>query len=59
MVYVTEGGNHRVSVFTLKGKFVNSFGEDSADMRVPGGVEVDSSGVVYVCDWDMHNIHCF
>ena len=47
MVYVTEYGNDRVSVFTSEGQYVISFGRELHD---PRGVVVDSSGVVYVCD---------
>ena len=50
MVYVSELLNHRVSVFTSGGQFMMSFGE----FRRPFGLAVDTSGVVYVCDFD----HC-
>ena len=48
MVYVSESSNHRVSVFTSEGQFVTSFGE----FQAPFGLAVDTSGVVYVCDFD-------
>ena len=53
MVYVTEYGNHRVSVFTSEGQHVTSFGSRGrreGELDCPEGVAVDSSGVVYVCD---------
>jgi tripartite motif-containing protein 2/3/tripartite motif-containing protein 71 len=34
MVYVSESGNHRVSVFTSEGQFVTSFGKEG---RGPAG----------------------
>ena len=53
LVYVSEGGNHRVSVFTSEGGFVTSFGRQGSgpgQFDRPRGLAVDSSGVVYVCD---------
>jgi tripartite motif-containing protein 2/3/tripartite motif-containing protein 71 len=61
MVYVSEGANRRVSVFTSEGTFVRTFGEEGEPriFNVPGGLAIDDCGVVYVCDWDSHNIQCF
>ena len=59
MVYVTENGNHRVSVFTSEGQHVTSFGSWEAredELDSPRGVVVDSSGVVYVCDSDNNRV---
>ncbi len=57
-VYVIEWENHRVSVFTLEGQFVTSFGSNGkgpGQFNHPAGLAVDSSGVVYVCDnWNDH-----
>ena len=53
MVYVCEGHNTRVSVFTSEGEFLTSFGSNGGQpgqFRFPRGVCVDNSGVVYVCD---------
>jgi tripartite motif-containing protein 2/3/tripartite motif-containing protein 71 len=53
MVYVSEGGNHRVSVFTSEGQFVMTFGKwgkGPGEFEHPLGLAVDSNGVVYVCD---------
>ena len=47
LVYVSEDGNHCVSVFTSEGQFVVSFGRV---LNSPCGLAVDDSGVVYVCD---------
>ena len=62
MVYVSEGSNHRVSVFTSEGVFVSSFGsrgEGPGQFRFPRGVAVDYSGVVYVCDRDNNRVQIF
>ena len=50
MVYVSELSNHRVSVFTSEGQFVTSFGVFQG-FQGPIGLAVDTSGVVYVCDF--------
>ena len=61
-VYVSEWGNHRVSVFTLEGQFVTSFGgegEGPGQFKCPRGLAVDSSGVVYVCDISNKRVQMF
>ena len=53
MVFVSEGGNSRVSVFTSEGVFVTLFGsrgEGPGQFKEPCGIAVDNSGVAYVCD---------
>ncbi len=48
-VYVTEEGNRRVSVFTVSGKFIASFG--GQHLNSPQGITTDEDGYVYVCDF--------
>ena len=55
-VYVTNDGNHTISVYTTEGEHVTSFGQggsNEGDFNGPGGVCVDKDGFVYVCDY--HN----
>jgi hypothetical protein len=52
-VYVSDGGNGRVQVFTPQGHFVRqfgSFGEGEAQFLDPRGLAVDPEGNVYVVD---------
>ena len=52
-VYVADGSNNRVQVFTAGGQFVRQFGtggEDAGEMNTANGVAVDSAGNVYVAD---------
>jgi tripartite motif-containing protein 2/3/tripartite motif-containing protein 71 len=61
-VYVSEGGNHCVSVFTYEGGFVTSFGRwggSPGEFHHPYGLAVDSSGVVYMCDYNNYRIQTF
>ena len=62
-VYVADSGNHRIQVFTAKGKFVRMFGrlgEGRGDLNFPFGVAVDSSGgTVYVSNSKKHFISVF
>jgi tripartite motif-containing protein 2/3/tripartite motif-containing protein 71 len=47
MVYVSEGDNHRVSVFTSEGRFVMTFGregEGPGEFKCPYGLAVDNNG---------------
>jgi len=53
LVYVSELGNHRVSIFTSEGQFVTIFGKmgpGPGELYHPCGLAVDNSGVVFVCD---------
>ena len=62
MVYVSEWGNSRVSVFTSEGVFVTSFGsrgKGPGQFKGPRGVAVDNSGVVYVCDVLNYRVQVF
>jgi len=52
-VYVSDGGNGRVQVFTPQGRFVRqfgSFGEGEGQFLDPRGLAVDHEGNVYVVD---------
>ena len=59
LVYVSEWGNHRISIFTRDGMFVRSFGEkgsnDGQFIR-PIGITFDNEGFFYVCDFDNNRI---
>ena len=59
LVYVSEWGNHRISIFTCDGMFVRSFGEkgsnDGQFIR-PTGITFDNEGFFYVCDFDNNRI---
>ena len=56
LVYVTEAGNHRVSVFEPDGTFVRhigSFGDEPGQFPPPFEAMTDTVGDVYVMD-DVH-----
>ena len=62
VVYVTEWGNHRVSLFTCEGNFLTSFGTKGSgrgQFNEPRGIAVDKNGVVYVCDNRNHCLQLF
>ena len=65
-VHVTDKNNHRVSIFNYRGKFVKSFRAKGLDFSEPGGIAVDTRGLVYVSDTLNYqvliysdSIHCF
>jgi len=52
-IYVADGSNNRVQVFTADGQFVRQFGtlgQDAGEMSFANGVAVDAAGNVYVAD---------
>ncbi len=52
-VYVTNWGNHTISVYTTEGKHVISLGKRGSNegyFSNPRGVCVDQYGFVYVCE---------
>ena len=52
-MYVTEGSNHRVSIFTSEGQYVRSFGEKGVNedqFNDPREITFNKEGVLYVSD---------
>lgn len=61
-VYVSDYCNDRVFIFTTKGQLVTSFGGSGSrlgEFNSPGGVALDESGVLYVCDKNNNRIQLF
>lgn len=61
-LYVVDGGNFRVQVFTPDGKFVRKFGGMGAQFGQfsrPKGIAVDGTGNVYVADAAFGNFQIF
>ena len=54
LVYVSEGGNNRISVFTSDGVFVSSFGSKGSNINqfdYPTELKFDKDGLLCVCDF--------
>ena len=61
-VYVSELGGHRVSIFTVAGDFVRSFGGrggGEGEFFNPFGVSVDRDGFLYVYDYSNSRIQVY
>ena len=61
-LYITDGGNFRIQVFDLEGKFLRTFGKVGArlgEFARPKGVAVDSEDHVYVVDAAFDNFQIF
>ena len=61
-VYIAEGPNYAISVLTTAGQLMKSFGKRGVglgEFHCPRGLAVDSSGVVYVCDYRNDRIQMF
>uniref|UniRef100_A0A1X7VRQ3 B box-type domain-containing protein n=1 Tax=Amphimedon queenslandica TaxID=400682 RepID=A0A1X7VRQ3_AMPQE len=50
LVYVSEWGKSRISIFTCEGVFVNSFVREGKQFNNPYGISFDKDGFLYVCD---------
>ena len=61
-IIVTEAGSNCVSVFSPKGKKIQSFGSEGTNdgqFQHPSCVTVDNVGNIYVVDYNNHCIHKF
>lgn len=61
-LYVVDGGNFRVQVFTPEGEFVRSFGSigrQSGQFSRPKGIGIDKQGNAYVVDTAFGNFQIF
>ena len=55
LVYVSEWGNHRISVFTSDGQFVDRFGEEGSNIAL-FGIAFDNDGFMCICDYGSNQI---
>lgn len=61
-LYVVDGGNFRVQVFSQEGKFIKTFGgigRRSGQFSRPKGIATDKSGNIYVADAAFGNFQVF
>ena len=62
ILYVTESGSHRVSVYWTTGELVTRFGSvgrNAGELRFPMGIATDQNGSVYVCEMLNNRIQIF
>eukprot|EP01134_Creolimax_fragrantissima_P000224 CFRG0224T1 len=62
IVAIVDTGRHRISLFSLRGAFVGSWGERGAgdgEFILPTGICVDPFGTVWVSDTSNHRIQSF
>ena len=62
LLYVSDGGNFRVQVFTPEGRFVRAWGEPGmryGQFSRPKGIATDTEGKVYVVDAAFGNFQIF
>ena len=51
LLYVSEWGNNRISIFDTNGCFIHYFGSGEGEFNSPRGITVDSLGNLYVSDY--------
>jgi DNA-binding beta-propeller fold protein YncE len=62
MIYVLDGANNSVKVFTKKGKLAFKFGkagEKDGELNTPVGMDIDKNGNIYVADTGNRRIQVF
>lgn len=62
LIYVVDGGNHRIAVFNRDGKYLFSFGRQGTakgNFNGPVGIGADNTGNIYVADRGNHRIQVF
>ena len=62
VLYVADGGNHRVQKLTSSGKFLHKFGQlgsGQGQFNRPWGVIIDSNNKLIVSDYNNHRIQIF
>ena len=61
-VYVADGGNHCIQVFTPEGKFLRKFGKKGSgegELKWPSSICIDSDDMVYVTERNGHRVSTF
>ncbi len=67
-VYVCDGGNNRIQIYTPSGQFLTMWGKNSGDgsygsvngeFHYPAGIAINGSGCVYVADATNYRIQVF
>ena len=62
LIYVVDGVNHKIKIFSRKGRLVSSFGRKgsgSGEFRSPLGIDIDDSGKVYIADSGNQRVQIF
>jgi tripartite motif-containing protein 2/3/tripartite motif-containing protein 71 len=61
-VYVADGNNCRIQVFTAKGSYLRTFGTKgrcAGELDLPLGVAVDARGMVFISEYNNHRVSVF
>lgn len=61
-IYIVDGVNHAVKVFSSSGQKLFSFGSQgngNGQLQYPLGIDIDHSGTVYIADSGNHRIQMF
>ena len=61
-VYVADNGNKRISIFTLKGQLIRTFGTPASgpgQLASPSSVAIAPNGDLYVTDFNKHRVQVY
>jgi DNA-binding beta-propeller fold protein YncE len=62
LIYVVDGVNHKIKIFSRQGTLVSSFGSKGSgngEFRSPLGIDIDDSGKVYIADSGNQRVQIF
>ena len=61
-VYVADGGNCRISIFTLEGQLIRTIGSEGCDpgqFNWPTALAISPDGDMYITDYNNHRVQVF
>jgi len=62
LIYIVDGVNNKIKIFSNKGKFISSFGrkgKGEGEFLYPLGIDIDQKGRIYIADSQNHRVQIF
>ncbi|MCF6246557.1 MAG: NHL repeat-containing protein [Desulfobacula sp.] len=62
LIYIVDGVNNKIKIFSSSGKFISSFGKKGkgpGQFLYPLGIDIDQTGKVFIADSQNHRVQTF